>query len=579
MSEAPPAHAWRNALSRLQRAFPLLSVLREYRRGDFGHDLTAGLLIGVLTVPQALAYAHLAGLPPQTGLYASLLPMVVYAAMGTSREMIVGPVAVAALLVAATVGEHAGPGSATYGDVTAALTVEVGAAYLVLFALRGSGIVNLLAGPVVTGFINAAVVLIVLNQLDDVMGLTLGTHAPLEQVRALLADVTEFNPATLALALLALGILGVFRLHLLDRLLPGAPIHRLGPIVAVVATSALVAGLHLDTSQGVATVGPVPGGLPPLVMPSVPTTLWIDLAPSAAIIALVAFVGSYSVGATLAARRRRRIHADQELLALGMANLASAVTGGYAVAGSISRSSVNFAAGARTPVSALICAVLILFTLVFVTDLFEPMPNAVLAVIIIMSVVGLIEITPLREQWRFSRRDAALNLGTFVGVLLLGIEAGLIGGIIAGLALLVHRTSRPHVAPLGRLGDSDHFRNINRYPEARTTPGVLAIRIDESIQFTNVRYIESFILRELASQPSVRHLVIVCNAVNFIDSTGVAMLERLCDELAALDIDVHLAEVKSPVMDRLNRSDLPQRLTGSVHFTTADAMRALDPHP
>lgn len=560
----------------LARAFPIAGALRDYQREDLTQDLGAGLLLGLLTVPQALAYAYLAGLPPETGLYASLAPMIAYALMGSSREMIVGPVAIVALLVADAIGEHATPGSTEYVRISGVLTAEVGLALLFLHAIRGSGIVNLLAAPVINGFINAAAILIVLNQIDDLLGLDVSAATTPRQVLALIEALPNVDPTTVALAALAFAVLVAFKLPAADRLLPRLGLSRLGPIVALAISSLLVAGLSLDASGQVSVVGEVPAGLPHLHVPSGSVHLWLDLAPNAAIIALIAFVESYSIGTGLAARRRRRIHPDQETLALGVANLTAAVSGGYPVAGSFARSSINYSAGARTPMSALVCAVVLLVTLMFFTRLFEPMPHAVLAVIIIVSVTSLIELEPLREQWRFSRRDAFINVATFTGVLLLGIEAGLVGGVLAGLGLLVHRISRPHVAPLGRIGESEHFRNVNRHPDAHTTPGVLAVRIDESIQFTNVRFVEDFILRELARHQDARHLVIVCNAVNFIDSSGLAMIERLCDELAELDIAVHLAEVKGPVMDRLARSNLLDKLTGNVHFTTADAIRALE---
>lgn len=570
------AHAQRAPrLRALARAFPIAGALRDYRSDDLSRDVGAGLLLGVLTVPQALAYAYLAGLPPETGLYASLLPMVIYALMGSSREMIVGPVAIIALLVADAIGEHAIPGSAEYVAMSSVLTAEVGIALLFLFAIRGSGIVNLLAAPVINGFINAAAILIVINQLDDVLGLHVSASTTPRQVLALMERLPDTDLPTLGLAALALALLLAFRIPALDRLLPRLGFSRLGPLVALTVTSVLVSVSSLDGE--ISVVGQVPAGLPRLHLPSGSVHLWLDLAPNAAIIALIAYLESYSIGASLAARRRRRIHPDQEALALGIANLGSAVSGGYAVAGSFARSSINFSAGARTPMSALICAVVLLATLLFLTGLFEQLPHAVLAVIIIVSVLGLIEFEPLREQWRFSHRDAFINVATFAGVLLLGIEAGLVGGVLAGLGLLVHRISRPHVAPLGRIGESEHFRNVNRHPDAHTTPGILAVRIDESIQFTNVRFVEDFILRELAQHRDARHLVIVCSGVNFIDSSGLAMVERLCEELAELGIDVHLAEVKGPIMDRLARSNLLDVLTGEVHFTTADAIRALDP--
>ena len=386
---------------------PLLAIVRGYRSDDLPHDLMAGLVVAVVAVPQGLAYAYLAGLPPEAGLYASLAPLVVYAALGSSRQMVVGPVAIAALMVAATVSDHAPAYSQRYADIAVVLSAQVGVFLLLLRLARLGGLARLLSHPVIGGFVNAAAILILVSQLGAMIGVSAGQGANLgAQTAALVQGLPGLNLVAVAVGLASLGLLWVVRRHtatLLPKLGAGHPISRAGPMVAAVGATVATAlfGLQLDT------VGAVPAGFPALGAPLFELALWRDLAPNAALIALVAFVESYSVGKTLAARELRRIDGNQELIALGAANVAAAFSGAYPVAGSFGRSSINRAVGARTPVSALVCAAAVAATLLWLTPLFTHLPKAVLAAIVIAAVWELLDFRSLRHHWRFHRADAA----------------------------------------------------------------------------------------------------------------------------------------------------------------------------
>ena len=556
------------------RFVPIVALAGGYRRDDFRHDLLAGLTVAVVTVPQAVAYAFLAGLPAEAGLYACLAPMVIYAVLGSSRQLVVGPVAIAALMVAAAVGAHAPAHSEAYLAITSVLCLQVGLVLWGLRALQLAGIVNLLSHPVVMGFVNAAALLIVLSQLPAFSGMVVEVRgAPLDVLAGVAQGLDGVNMTALAIGAASLVVLMAIRglAALAGR---DHPLGRGGPMLVVVGATAAAALLGLN----VPTVGHVPAGLPSFTLPSLDLALWLDLAPSAAAIALVAYVESFTIGATLAERQRQRLDPAQEMVALGAANVSAAFTGAYPVAGSFSRSSVNHAAGARTPVSSLVCAAAVAATLLWCTPLFEALPHAALAAIVMASVVGLLDFSALREQWRFYRADVAAHLATFIGVLLIGVEGGLLLGVSVAVMLFARRSSRPHIAVLGRLGDSAHFRNVARF-ETSTHPAAIAVRVDENLYFANARQVEGRLLEIAAGETDANHLVLMCGAINFIDATGLEMLRRLDDGLAALGVALHLSDVKGPVRDQLAAIRFAEELSGAMYLTLDDAMTELGGQP
>ncbi len=573
---SPPDSGWRGYV-------PIIGVLARYRPADLNHDLVAGLVVAVISVPKSMAYAFLAGLPPQAGLYACLLPMLAYTVLGSSRHLVVGPVAVAALMVAAAIGQHAPGFEGGHMAVTTVICIEAGIFLLVLRLTQMGGIVHLLSYPVITGFINAAAVLIILSQLNGFTGIHKEEGViPIAALWGLVTNIGSLNPATLTLAVGSLALIWGARRYgdrLGGRIWPAlkgsAAISRAGPLVVLLLTTLVVALFDLDLNFGVATAGHVPGGLPEFTLPPLDPLLWLQVMPSAAMIAAVVYVESYTIGSSLAVRERTRLDNPQELLALGVANLTAGFSGATPVAGSFSGSSVNYQSGARTPVSSLTCVLVILAVLMVATPLFKDLPQATLAAIVIISVVGLIDLGSVYRHWRFYREDGVTELVTFVTVLAFGVEGGLIAGVLLSIAFFVRRSSRAQVTLVGRVGESGSFRAVRRH-DAQTREHIAAIRVDENIFFANANNIETRMLRIIGGRPATDQVVLVCSAINVIDVSGVEMLARLNDTLNQQGIRLHLSDVKHSVLDQLERSRLMAELTGRLFFSTAEAMSTLE---
>lgn len=565
-----------------RRYVPILDVIKHYRREDFPHDLVAGIVVGVITVPQAVAYAFLAGLPAQAGLYACLAPMVIYAILGSSKQLVVGPVAIAALMVAATVSEFAPQYSNEYLGITTVLCLQAGLVLLLLRVSNMGGLVNLLSHPVIVGFVNAAAILIIVSQLSAFTGITRGAASdPFNRLADLLQAAGTANPATLAIGVVCLAGLWVVRILAVPTarlffkdIADGHPLARTGPMIVATAAAFAVWAGGWEASYGIATVGPVPSGLPQLTLPPFNVDLWIDLLPSSAMIALVAYVESFTIGTTIATKQRTRINSNQELIALGAANIGAAFTGAYPVAGSFSRSSVNYQSGGRTPVSSLVCVVIIILTLLFFTPLIRHLPHAALAAIIMVSVVGLMDVKSFRDHWKVYRQDTITQIVTLVTVLLFGVETGLLTGVGLSIAFFVRRSSKPNIAIVGRISNTEHFRTAKRH-DVETFSHVAAIRVDENLYFANSNQVENKLLKIVQRRPNTKHLLLVCSSVNMIDVTGLEMLSRINANFESLGIKLHLSEVKGEVMEQLQATDFIVNLSGSIFFTTDQAMKAL----
>ncbi|MGF1607245.1 MAG: SulP family inorganic anion transporter [Rhodothalassiaceae bacterium] len=561
---------------------PILDWGRRYDGGTFANDLMAAVIVTIMLIPQSLAYALLAGLPPQVGLYASILPLIAYAVFGTSRTLAVGPVAVVSLMTAAAVSRVAEPG--TEAAMLAALTLAVlsGLMLVALGLLRLGFLANFLSHPVISGFITASGILIAASQLKHLMGVSASGHTLIDLLADLARAVPETNLITLAIGVAATAFLFWVRGNLkaaLQRLgLPdkaAAMVSKAGPVLAVAATTALTAGLKLDAA-GVRIVGDIPAGLPSLSAPALDPGLWLELAGAAALISLIGFVESISVAQTLAAKRRQRIDPDQELIGLGASNLAAGLSGGYPVTGGFARSAVNFDAGAQTPAAGAFTAVGIALATVFLTPLLYYLPQATLAATIIVAVLSLVDGRAFFQTWRYSRADAAAMGATIVTTLLVGIEAGLIAGVGLSLILLLYRTSRPHTAVVGLVPGTEHFRNILRH-DVLTSDTVKTLRVDESLYFANARFLEERVLELVATTPGLTDLILMCPAVNEIDASALESLEAINHRLKESHIRFHLSEVKGPVMDRLKRTEFLDDLTGQVYLSQFDAIRQLDP--
>ncbi len=564
------------------RYLPILTWGREYSFGLLSSDLMAALIVSIMLIPQSLAYAMLAGLPPQVGLYASILPLVAYAVFGTSRTLAVGPVAVLSLLTAAAAGTLAPTGSEQYLAIAVLLAVISGLMLLVLGLLRLGFLTNFLSHPVVSGFISASGLIIAASQLKHILGIDSHGHSQLEIVSSLFANFPATNPATLAIGGVALVFLFWVRSGLKPLLLktglrdnPAAMFARAGPVVVVLAGIIVVA--QFDLAQlGVRIVGEVPTGLPTLVLPSADWALWTSLFGAAAVISVIGFVESVSVAQTLAAKRRESIDPNQELIGLGAANLSAGLSGGFPVTGGFARSAVNFDAGARTPAASAFTAIGIAVAAIYLTPYLFYLPNAVLAATIIVAVLSLIDIQAIRRTWQYSRSDFAAMAMTILMTLAAGVEVGVSTGVMLSIGLHLYHTSRPHFAIVGRISNSEHYRNKDRHPVI-DSDRVLTIRIDESLYFANAKFLEDLIVDEIAQRQSLTDLVLMCTAVNHIDASGLESLEMINDRLAHAGITLHLTELKGPVADRLARTQFFEHLSGNVYLSQYAAMCDLDP--
>lgn len=573
----------------LQRRLPVLQWARTYRRADLLGDLMAGLVVAIMLVPQSMAYALLAGLPPTVGLYASILPLIIYGLLGSSRTLAVGPVAIVSLLVASGLGELAEPGSTPYIQLALTLALLVALIQIGMGVVRLGFVVNFMSHPVLNGFTTAAALVIGFSQLKQLLGIAIPRLDFFELVVYTAVHLPETNPVTLTLGLGGVAILLYFRYGLGKWLLarqrrrPGHsqskrqnfPLTKSGPLLIVLIGTLLVWALRLPETANVAIVGHVPAGLPPLTQPSFNWHDWQSLLPTALAISFVGYMESIAVAKSLASKRRQKVDADQELLALGLANVGAAFTGGYPVTGGFSRSVVNFDAGAVTGMASLITAVFITFTVVFLTPLFYFLPQAILAAIVLVAVAGLVDISAFRHVWHYNKADAAAYIITFFGVLAFDVEIGILIGVATSMLLFIWRTSKPHVAIVGRLGDSEIYRNVLRHP-VQSCPHVLAIRIDESLYFANTRYLEDTVLCLVADRPEVHHVVLIGTAVNFIDASALETLQSLNLELRDARVALHLAAIKGPVMDRLQAIGFVNHLgPDHFHLSTHDAMKAL----
>ncbi len=565
----------------LSRYFPFLNWARTYNASAFGNDVTASLIVTVMLIPQSLAYAMLAGLPPVIGLYASIGPLLAYALFGSSRTLSVGPVAVVSLMTAATVSQIATPGSPEYASAAMLLALLSGVFLFISGFLRLGFLANLLSHPVISGFITASGILIAISQLKHLLGIEAHGHSLPELLGSIAQHIGQFHGVTLALGLSVIGFLLYTRSALQPLLmrwgLPGSMINaitKVGPAIAVILSTLVVALMGLD-AKGVNVVGEIPKGLPGLTVPVFDAELWKKLLPAALLISVIGFVESVSVGQTLAAKRRQRIDPDQELIGLGSANLASAFSGGFPVTGGFSRSVVNYDAGAQTPLAGAFTAVGIAVATLFLTPLFKYLPIATLAATIIVAVLTLVDLGAIRRTWDYSKSDFIAMLLTILVTLGVGVETGVITGVLASLLLHLWRTSRPHIAVIGRVPGTEHFRNIHRHT-VETNEATLSIRIDESLYFANARFLEDSVYELVANDKRVEHVVLVCSAINEIDGSALESLEAINEHLAESNVTLHLSEVKGPVMDRLKRSHFLELLSGRVFFSQHEAMLYLD---
>jgi SulP family sulfate permease len=565
---------------RLTDLLPIFGWLKTYSRSDFQGDAFASAITAILLVPQGIAYALLAGIPPQLGLYASILPPLLYALFGTSRTLSVGPVSIAAVMIASALNSP--EISALHQPVQNAivLAAETGVIMLIMALLRMGGLVNFISHPVLTGFTTGASILIVFSQLPPLLGLV--KAACTDSFICYADTVRTANAATAGTGFAALTLLILFGKPLTGLLKKTGmrpawvtAVSKCGPLLAVVLGAAAVNQFDLDTVHQVATVGRIPSGLPALHFDRRDYAHWRLLLPYAGLIALIAYVESVAIAKAIANLKGEKIRPNQELLGLGTANLASALSGGMAVAGGFSRTMVNFSAGARTQIAMMMAAVFVALALMFFSPYFAAIPKAVLAAIILVAITPLIRLKNIVDTWRYDPGDGIAEGVTLLGVLVLGIEEGITLGIALTLISYLRITSHPHIAVVGRIQGTEHFRNVKRH-EVKTWRHLLLLRVDENLTFANVNYVEEFITDQLRRQPGIRHVVLIFASVSYIDSTALEVIEGLNDTLKNLNITLHLSEAKGPVLDKLQKTDFLSHLQpGKVFFRTQDAVNEL----
>lgn len=567
-------------MNKLARFLPVLEWGRSYNSTVLTNDLVAAAIVTIMLIPQSLAYAMLAGLPPEMGLYASIVPIIAYAVFGTSRALAVGPVAVVSLMTLSAASGIAPPGTPDFIAAALVLALLSGLFLLALGLLRLGFLANLLSHPVVSGFITASGIIIATSQLKSIFGIKASGEAMPELLHTLATNIAKTNLPTLVIGVAATIFLFWVRKGLKPLLmragLPARPadlLAKAGPIAAVAVSTIACVALGLE-AQGVKVVGKIPQSLPPFTMPEFEADLWQRLAIPALLLSIIGFVESVSVAQTLAAKKRLRIVPDQELIGLGAANIAASMTGGYPVTGGFARSVVNFDAGAETPAAGAFTAVGILIAALFLTPLLASLPIATLAATIIVAVLSLVDLKTPVHIWRYSKADFAAMAATIGVTLLAGVEKGVIAGVGLSLALFLWRAARPHAAIVGRVPETEHFRNVKRH-KVITDPRVLTIRIDEGLTYLNARWLEEFVLEQVAEHPRLRHLILMCSAVNAIDASALESVEAINHRLSDGGVRLHLSEVKGPVMDALEKSHLLHELTGRVFLSQNDAFSTL----
>ena len=559
-------------MSRISKFLPIFDWGRTYNQVTFTNDLVAAVVVTVMLIPQSLAYALLAGLPPEMGLYASMFPIVLYAIFGTSRVLAVGPVAVVSLLTAAAVGKIAIPGTPEYIAAAITLAFMSGIILLGLGLFRLGFLANFLSHPVITGFITASGIIIAASQMKHIFGINADGHNILEITISLRESITELNWITLLIGSLPTAFLLWVRKGFLPLLLKLGINQRAsnifakaGPIIAIVITT-LIAWIFSFTERGVKVVGEVPQGLPPISLPSFSIDIWTSLIGSAILMSLIGFIESISIARTLAATKRQRIDPNQELIGLGVANVGAAFTSGFPVTGGFSRSIVNYDAGAETPAAGAFTAIGLGVASLFLTTLIFYLPKATLAATIIVAVLALVDFSILKKTWIYSKADFAAVAATMSVTLIMGVELGVIAGVLISILTRIYKSSCPHIAIVGQVPGTEHYRNVLRH-DVLVNPQVLTIRVDESLYFANTRFLEDRIYSEVAKKPDLKHVILMCSAVNAIDMSALESLNIINERLMLGDIKFHLSEVKGPVMDKLEGTSLLKDLSGDIFLS------------
>ncbi|WP_168383116.1 SulP family inorganic anion transporter [Acinetobacter indicus] len=566
--------------SRLLNRLPAWQWLKHYNTVTLKSDLLASLIVIAMLVPQGMAYAMLAGLPPVMGLYASVLPMIIYAFFGSSPTLSIGPVAIISMMTFATLNPLFEVGSPVYIQAACLLALMVGVISLLLGMLRFGFLIQLISHPVIKSFIIASALLIALGQLKFLFNVPLQANNIPEFVLSVFEYIGLMHWESLIFGIASILFLvfmpKFFNLEAVkQRLGASGFIIKSLPLVLVVVSIALVYFLNLQ-QVGIKTVGEIPSGFPALSMPFWNLELVLQLLPGAAMIAMISFVESLSIAQATALQQRSQLNSNQELIALGAANIGAGLSSAFPVTGSLSRTVVNADAGAKTSMAGVLSSLFIVLVSLYFTGFFRDLPLTVLAATIIVSIWKLVELKPFIDTWRYSKADGLAMWITFFGVLFIDISTGLIIGIVSTFILLLWRISRPHIAEIGLVEGTQHFRNIQRH-QVITSAKVLSIRIDEDLTFLNSNTLKGFLINAVSQKPELEHVVINGSSISAIDLSALEMLEDLDNELRKLNIQLHFSEVKGPVMDKLQRSKLLNHLSGKIFLTHYQAIRELSP--
>ena len=554
--------------------------LRQYQLSALPTDVIAGLVVGVLVIPQSLGYAVLAGLPPVYGLYAAIVPVLVYAWIGSSNVQAVGPVAITAIMTASSLHPYANEGTQQYILMASLLSLMVGTMLWLAGRLKLGWIMQFISRGVSAGFISGAAVLIFVSQLKYLTGIPIAGNGLIGYLSSMQMYARQLHPLTLVIGVIAFTLLfanryaskWVWRSWLSVSYAKWA--ERLFPLILLALAIVLSMSLHW-TTHGVATIGTIPQGLPTFTLPYVPDFHEaLNLLPSAGLMALIIFVSSSSVASNYARLRGETFDANHELTGLGLANMAGGFFQSFTVAGGFSRTAMNADSGAKTPFASLVTILIMIAALIAFGNLLAPLPYALLGATIMASIVGLIDMATLKSAWQRDRLDAASFLAAFIGVLIFGLNTGLVIGLMVSFASLIWQSSKPHVAVVGQLAGTGHFRNINRH-DVVTFSNLLMLRIDESLFFGNSESVHRRVIQATRQYPEAHEIILIMSAVNHIDLTGQEMLISLNQELLNQKKHLSFSFIKGPVMDIIENTPVITHLSGQVYLSTMDAVNAL----
>ncbi|MEM8896832.1 MAG: solute carrier family 26 protein [Bacteroidota bacterium] len=541
--------------------FPFLSWIPGYDRKNLSGDISAGITVGVMLIPQGMAYAMLAGLPPIYGLYASTIPLLIYALFGTSPQLAVGPVAMDSLLVASGVSQFAEIGTSEYISMAILLALMVGLIQLLMGVFRLGFLVNFLSHPVLVGFTSAAAIIIATSQLTHLLGIDIPRLKVHETLLLVSKQLSTINFPTLLMGIGGIGLLVIAKRA--KRRIPG-------PLI-IVALGILITYFFSLPEIGIKIVEDIPAGLPSVSIPEITTSRISQLLPIALTIAFIGFMESIAISKALESKHKSyEVVPNQELTAIGLANSLGSFFSGFPVTGGFSRSAVNDQAGAKTGLASMITAGIIVLTLLFLTPIFYFLPKTVLAAIIMSAVLGLINIKAAKHLWKTDKKEFALFLFTAIATLALGIKEGILLGVVLSLLMVIYRISYPHIAILGKIPGSNDYRNINRFNNLLTHKHIFIFRFDAQLYFANINYFKNFLNSHIQANPDIQHIILDAGPINTMDSSAIYALKEIMENLQKQGITLYLVDVKGPIRDTLTRNDILQKENRELFFMTVE---------